>query len=130
MTYVAPMGRQIDLQAVEPGSGFYSPGEGLAVRRSEQGHWLISSDDGVYRLFEADPFSPQRRRLKMLGDRNSNCQHLTYDNHGRLVEISGDRQRPCIRLHYELAAHPQRVTRIFRHYPEGEPELLRRYRYD
>ncbi|EDS0309733.1 type IV secretion protein Rhs, partial [Salmonella enterica subsp. enterica serovar Ohio] len=103
MTYVAPMGRRIDLQAVEPGSGFYSPGEGLAVRRSEQGHWLISSDDGVYRLFEADPFSPQRRRLKMLGDRNSNCQHLTYDNHGRLVEISGDRQRPCIRLHYELA---------------------------
>lgn len=95
MTYVAPMGRQIDLQAVEPGSGFYSPGEGLAVRRSEQGHWLISSDDGVYRLFEADPFSPQRRRLKMLGDRNSNCQHLTYDNHGRLVEISGDRQRPA-----------------------------------
>ncbi|EEU8707890.1 type IV secretion protein Rhs, partial [Salmonella enterica] len=92
MTYVAPMGRRIDLQAVEPGSGFYSPGEGLAVRRSEQGHWLISSDDGVYRLFEADPFSPQRRRLKMLGDRNSNCQHLTYDNHGRLVEISGDRQ--------------------------------------
>ncbi|EAV9010790.1 type IV secretion protein Rhs, partial [Salmonella enterica] len=69
MTYVAPMGRRIDLQAVEPGSGFYSPGEGLAVRRSEQGHWLISSDDGVYRLFEADPFSPQRRRLKMLGDR-------------------------------------------------------------
>ncbi|EFV4957826.1 type IV secretion protein Rhs [Salmonella enterica] len=130
MTYVAPMGRRIDLQAVEPGSGFYSPGEGLAVRRSEQGHWLISSDDGVYRLFEADPSSPQRRRLKMLGDRNSNCQHLTYDNHGRLVEISGDRQRPCIRLHYELAAHPQRVTRIFRHYPEGEPELLRRYRYD
>ncbi|ECZ1678140.1 RHS domain-containing protein [Salmonella enterica] len=130
MTYVSPMGRRIDLQAVEPGSGFYSPGEGLAVRRSEQGHWLISSDDGVYRLFEADPFSPQRRRLKMLGDRNSNCQHLTYDNHGRLVEISGDRQRPCIRLHYELAAHPQRVTRIFRHYPEGEPELLRRYRYD
>ncbi|EPS5851231.1 RHS repeat-associated core domain-containing protein [Salmonella enterica subsp. enterica serovar Kentucky] len=130
MTYVAPMGRRIDLQAVEPGSGFYSPGEGLAVRRSEQGHWLISSDDGVYRLFEADPFSPQRRRLKMLGDRNSNCQHLTYDNHGRLVEISGDRQRPCIRLHYELAAHPQRVTRIFRHHPEGEPELLRRYRYD
>lgn len=130
MTYVAPMGRRIDLQAVEPGSGFYSPGEGLAVRRSEQGHWLISSDDGVYSLFEADPFSPQRRRLKMLGDRNSNCQHLTYDNHGRLVEISGDRQRPCIRLHYELAAHPQRVTRIFRHHPEGEPELLRRYRYD
>lgn len=30
MTYVAPMGRRIDLQAVEPGSGFYSPGEGLA----------------------------------------------------------------------------------------------------
>lgn len=130
MTYVSPMGRRIDLQAVELGSGFYSPGEGLAVRRSEQGHWLISSDDGVYRLFEADPLSPQRRRLKMLGDRNSNCQHLTYDNHGRLVEISGDRQRPCIWLHYELAAHPQRVTRIFRHYPEGEPELLRRYRYD
>ncbi|MBW6087793.1 hypothetical protein HTS61_25115 [Escherichia coli] len=30
------------------GSGFYSPGEGLAVRRGEQGHWLISSDDGQF----------------------------------------------------------------------------------
>ncbi|WES69442.1 RHS repeat-associated core domain-containing protein [Superficieibacter sp. HKU1] len=130
MTYVAPMGRRIDLQAVEPGSGFYSPGEGLAVRRSEQGHWLISSDDGVYRLFETDPHNPQRQRLKMLGDRNSNCLHLKYDDCGRLTEISSDQQRPCIRLYYELAEYPQRVTRIFRHTPEGEPNQLRRYRYD
>ncbi|MGS9179512.1 hypothetical protein ACQWHJ_25930, partial [Salmonella enterica subsp. enterica serovar Infantis] len=65
-----------------------------------------------------------------LRDRNSHCQHQTDDNHGRLLEIRGDRKRPSIRLHYELAAHPQRVTRIYRHNPEGHPELLRRNRND
>ncbi|QUJ04406.1 hypothetical protein KCP78_25760 [Salmonella enterica subsp. enterica] len=36
MTYVVLRAAEFDSQAVEPGSGFYSPGEGLAVRRSEQ----------------------------------------------------------------------------------------------
>ncbi len=39
---------------------------------------LISSDDGVYRLFEADPFSPQRRRLKMLATATVTAKHLTW----------------------------------------------------
>ncbi|EIY0692111.1 type IV secretion protein Rhs, partial [Escherichia coli] len=82
MTFVSGMGRRLDMEAVLPGSGFYSPGEGLAVRRGEQGHWLISSDDGQFFLFEADPRHPQRQRLKMLGDRNSNCLNLYYDDRG------------------------------------------------
>ncbi|WP_025790286.1 RHS repeat domain-containing protein [Shigella flexneri] len=124
------MGRRLDMEAVLPGGGFYSPGEGLAVRRGEQGHWLISSDDGQCFLFEADPHHPQRQRLKMLGDRNSNCLNLYYDDRGRIVEISGEQQRPCIRLYYELAAHPRRVTQIYQHFPETAPLLLRRYSYD
>ncbi|WP_252705529.1 RHS repeat domain-containing protein, partial [Shigella flexneri] len=123
-------GRRLDMEAVLPGGGFYSPGEGLAVRRGEQGHWLISSDDGQCFLFEADPHHPQRQRLKMLGDRNSNCLNLYYDDRGRIVEISGEQQRPCIRLYYELAAHPRRVTQIYQHFPETAPLLLRRYSYD
>ncbi|EFW0295488.1 RHS repeat protein [Shigella flexneri] len=130
MTFVSGMGRRLDMEAVLPGGGFYSPGEGLAVRRGEQGHWLISSDDGQCFLFEADPHHPQRQRLKMLGDRNSNCLNLYYDDRGRIVEISGEQQRPCIRLYYELAAHPQRVTQIYQHFPETAPLLLRRYSYD
>ena len=130
MTFVSGMGRRLDMEAVLPGSGFYSPGEGLAVRRGEQGHWLISSDDGQFFLFEADPHHPQRQRLKMLGDRNSNCLNLYYDELGRITQISGEQQRPCIRLHYELAAHPRRVTQIYQHFPETAPLLLRRYRYD
>ncbi|ELO1960413.1 RHS repeat protein, partial [Escherichia coli] len=130
MTFVSGMGRRLDMEAVLPGSGFYSPGEGLAVRRGEQGHWLISSDDGQCFLFEADPHHPQRQRLKMLGDRNSNCLNLYYDDRGRIVEISGEQQRPCIRLYYELAAHPRRVTQIYQHFPETAPLLLRRYSYD
>ncbi|HGW6608382.1 TPA: DUF6531 domain-containing protein, partial [Escherichia coli] len=130
MTFVSGMGRRLDMEAVLPGSGFYSPGEGLAVRRGEQGHWLISSDDGQFFLFEADPHHPQRQRLKMLGDRNSNCLNLYYDDRGRIVEISGEQQRPCIRLYYELAAHPRRVTQIYQHFPETAPLLLRRYSYD
>lgn len=130
MTFVSGMGRRLDMEAVLPGSGFYSPGEGLAVRRGEQGHWLISSDDGQFFLFEADPHNPQRQRLKMLGDRNSNCLNLYYDELGRITQISGEQQRPCIRLHYELAAHPRRVTQIYQHFPETAPLLLRRYRYD
>ncbi|HFK4031230.1 TPA: DUF6531 domain-containing protein, partial [Escherichia coli] len=88
MTFVSGMGRRLDMEAVLPGSGFYSPGEGLAVRRGEQGHWLISSDDGQFFLFEADPRHPQRQRLKMLGDRNSNCLNLYYDELGRITQIS------------------------------------------
>ncbi|MGT0764056.1 RHS repeat-associated core domain-containing protein [Shigella flexneri] len=130
MTFVSGMGRCLDMEAVLPGGGFYSPGEGLAVRRGEQGHWLISSDDGQCFLFEADPHHPQRQRLKMLGDRNSNCLNLYYDDRGRIVEISGEQQRPCIRLYYELAAHPRRVTQIYQHFPETAPLLLRRYSYD
>ncbi|EFX3979798.1 RHS repeat protein [Shigella flexneri] len=130
MTFVSGRGRRLDMEAVLPGGGFYSPGEGLAVRRGEQGHWLISSDDGQCFLFEADPHHPQRQRLKMLGDRNSNCLNLYYDDRGRIVEISGEQQRPCIRLYYELAAHPRRVTQIYQHFPETAPLLLRRYSYD
>ncbi|EHB6920607.1 RHS repeat protein, partial [Escherichia coli] len=130
MTFVSGMGRRLEMEAVLPGGGFYSPGEGLAVRRGEQGHWLISSDDGQFFLFEADPHHPQRQRLKMLGDRNSNCLNLYYDDRGRITEISGEQQRPCIRLHYELAAHPRRVTQIHQHFPDTTPLLLRRYRYD
>ncbi|EFX7936939.1 RHS repeat protein [Shigella flexneri] len=130
MTFVSGMGRRLDMEAVLPGGGFYSPGEGLAVRRGEQGHWLISSDDGQCFLFEADPHHPQRQRLKMLGDRNSNCLNLYYDDRGRIVEISGEQQRPCIRLYYELAAHPRRVTQIYQHFPETASLLLRRYSYD
>ncbi|WP_375374071.1 RHS repeat-associated core domain-containing protein [Shigella sp. FC6518] len=130
MTFVSGMGRRLDMEAVLPGGGFYSPCEGLAVRRGEQGHWLISSDDGQCFLFEADPHHPQRQRLKMLGDRNSNCLNLYYDDRGRIVEISGEQQRPCIRLYYELAAHPRRVTQIYQHFPETAPLLLRRYSYD
>ncbi|EOB9750265.1 RHS repeat-associated core domain-containing protein, partial [Escherichia coli] len=130
MTFVSGMGRRLDMEAVLPGGGFYSPGEGLAVRRGEQGHWLISSDDGQCFLFEADPHHPQRQRLKMLGDHNSNCLNLYYDDRGRIVEISGEQQRPCIRLYYELAAHPRRVTQIYQHFPETAPLLLRRYSYD
>ncbi|WP_417654912.1 DUF6531 domain-containing protein, partial [Escherichia coli] len=85
MTFVSGMGRRLDMEAVLPGSGFYSPGEGLAVRRGEQGHWLISSDDGQFFLFEADPHHPQHQRLKMLGDRNSNCLNLYYDELGRIT---------------------------------------------
>ncbi|MCZ6012388.1 hypothetical protein O5149_17240 [Escherichia coli] len=66
----------------------------------------------------------------MLGDRNSNCLNLYYDELGRITQISGEQQRPCIRLHYELAAHPRRVTQIYQHFPETAPLLLRRYRYD
>ncbi|MED0330049.1 type IV secretion protein Rhs, partial [Escherichia marmotae] len=102
----------------------------LAVRRGEQGHWLISSDDGHFFLFEADPHHPQRQRLKMLGDRNSNCLNLYYDDRGRITEIRGEQQRPCIRLYYELAAHPRRVTQIYQHFPDTAPLLLRRYNYD
>ncbi|WP_249963848.1 hypothetical protein, partial [Escherichia coli] len=69
---------------------------------------------------------PQRQRLKMLGDRNSNCLNLYYDELGRITQISGEQQRPCIRLHYELAAHPRRVTQIYQHFPETAPLLLRR----
>lgn len=52
----------------------------------------------------------------MLGDRNSSCLNLYYDELGRITQISGEQQRPCIRLHYELAAHPNGDTG-YQHFP-------------
>ncbi|QUJ03143.1 hypothetical protein KCP71_00065 [Salmonella enterica subsp. enterica] len=58
MTYVFRMGRRIRPAGGGAGEWFLQPRRGLAVRRSEQGHWLISSDDGVYRLFGSGPVQP------------------------------------------------------------------------
>ncbi len=105
------------------------PGEGLAVRRGEQGHWLISSDDGRC-LFEADPHHPQRQRLKMLGDRNSNCLNLYYDDPG---PHCGNQRRTAASVHPSVlrtGGTSQQVTQVVGIFPETAPLLLRRYSYD
>ncbi len=128
-TYIDESGRRIDMDPVSPGGGFRGPGEGLNVRRGEDGRWLIESDDGLSRVFEADPRHPGRQRLLLLGDRNGHAHWLHYDDTGRLVRIADDEGRHALSLNYD-AVHLQRVTRIDWHRPGGGEECLARYRYD
>ena len=134
-SYIDPLGRRLVMDPVAPGGGFYCPEEGLAVRRGEDGHWLMLSDDGTHRLFEPDPTHPERQRLRLLGDRNRNTITLHYDAHGRLTDLVGELNRPHLRLVYDPAlsathAGHRRPTHIERCHPDNTPETLVRYRYD
>ncbi|NPT38652.1 RHS repeat-associated core domain-containing protein [Paraburkholderia xenovorans] len=131
-TFIDETGRRVNLQAVRPGQGFRSPGEGLGVRRSAAGHWLVESDEGLYRVFEPDPHNAERQRLLQLSDRNRNALRLHYNDAGRLEAIADSTGHQCVRLHYEEPVHPYRVSRLERLYGEDlqQRDVLVRYRYD
>ncbi|QCP54368.1 type IV secretion protein Rhs [Trinickia violacea] len=131
-TYIDETGRRLDMQPVRSGEGFRSPGEGLGVRRSDAGQWLVESDDGVYRVFAPDPRDAGRQRLVLLGDRNRNALRLHYDDDGRIVRIMDNPQTLCVLLHYDERTHRRRVARIERRYGESlrDTVVLAQYRYD
>ncbi|WP_142348071.1 DUF6531 domain-containing protein, partial [Bacillus toyonensis] len=52
LVYTDEQARQIDMGAIALGGAVFSAGEGLAVKRHDDGRLLIESEDGLYRLFE------------------------------------------------------------------------------
>ena len=129
-TFISNLGRRLDMQAVSPGQGFHSAGEGLAVRRSEEGLWLIIQDDGTHYLFEPDPHDSRRQRLRQTGDRHHHSHTLHYDPAGRICQLIDDEKRNGLILHYEYPEHARRVSRIERRFPDNTHETLMRYRFN
>lgn len=129
LLYVDEQARIIDMGHIALGSGVFSAGEGLAVRRSEQDQILIETVDGLYRLFEADPLVSGRYRLAQLGDRNDNRQKLEYAADGRLVALSDSAGFQVVFFEYE-PEHPSRIASVTRLHASQQRETLVRYRYD
>ncbi|OAJ49363.1 RHS repeat-associated core domain-containing protein [Pseudomonas marginalis] len=132
--YIDEQGRRLQLGFIPLSSAAFSPGEGLAVRRSHDGAILIESIDGLYRLFEPDPLVNSRMRLCLLGDRNEGRIFLDYDSQGRLHRLRDTHDLMHVDLNY-AAAHPRRVSHIERRYLRQEhfdarSDVLCSYRYD
>ncbi|WP_321864857.1 DUF6531 domain-containing protein, partial [Pseudomonas paraveronii] len=134
LTYIDEQGRRIDIGYIPLSGGAFSPGEGLAVRRSADGTILIESIDGLYRLFEPDPLNPSRMRLHLLGDRNEGRIFLDYDAQGRLCRLRDSHELMHVDVSYTVE-HPRRVSHIERRYLHrqhfaGRSDVLVSYRYD
>ncbi len=129
-TFISNLGRRLDMQAVAPGQGFHSAGEGLAVRRSAEGIWLITDDDGTHYLFEPDPHDSRRQRLHQMGDRHQHSHTLHYDQAGRLRLLTDEEQRNGLIFHYEHPEHARRVSRIERRLPDDTYETLMHYGFN
>jgi len=131
LIYIDEQGRRIDLGHVPLSSAVFSSGEGLAVRRNADG-LSIESVDGVYRLFEADPFNLCVLRLVQLADRNEGRIFLEYDEQGRIVLLRESHNLLQLMLSYS-AEHPRRVSHVERRYVQGfggRCDVLVSYRYN
>ncbi|MBC3254753.1 RHS domain-containing protein [Pseudomonas paralactis] len=134
LTYIDEQGRRLEIGYIPLSGGAFSPGEGLAVRRSAEGAVLIESTEGLYRLFETDPLNSARMRLHLLGDRNEGRIFLDYDAQGRLCRLRDTHDLMHVDLIYTVE-HPGRVSHIERRYLRQDhfnarSDVLVSYRYD
>ena len=134
LTYIDEQGRRLEIGYIPLSGGAFSPGEGLAVRRSTEGAVLIESTEGLYRLFETDPLNSTRMRLHLLGDRNEGRIFLEYNAQGRLCRLRDTHDLMHVDLIYSVE-HPGRVSHIERRYLrqdhfDARSDVLVSYRYD
>lgn len=130
LLYTDEQGRVIDMGYIALGDAVFSLSEGLSVRRSNDNQLLIENiDSGLYQHFLPSPDHPGHLRLISIGDRNDNRIHLTYDEHGRLAQLSDTFGRPQVQLQYD-SQWPQRVSHVEQLFEGGDCEVLVRYRYD
>ena len=134
LTYIDEQGRRLEIGYIPLSGGAFSPGEGLAVRRSAEGAVLIESTEGLYRLFETDPLNSTRMRLHLLGDRNEGRIFLDYNAQGRLCRLRDTHDLMHVDLIYSVE-HPGRVSHIERRYLrqdhfDARSDVLVSYRYD
>ncbi|NIE75307.1 type IV secretion protein Rhs [Pantoea sp. Ap-967] len=122
--------RVIDMGHIARADAVFSVGEGLSVRRSQQGEVLIEDiDKGLYRLFQPEPGNPAHLRLSALGDRNDNRIYLDYDDSGRLARLRDTFDLVQVEIHRDVR-WPTRVARIERRHQDGDQQLLASYQYD
>lgn len=134
--YIDEEGNRLELGHLRVGDAFISAMDGLAFFQLDNGNTVVEDiNEGLYRVFDIDPISPQRSRLIRLGDRNLNCLDLLYDEQGRLQALYDKFGQTVVQLHYDTG-HPQRVGKLSRVFlnKAGTPnietnELLVSYRY-
>ncbi|RAU49792.1 DUF6531 domain-containing protein, partial [Pseudomonas sp. RIT412] len=131
LIYIDEQARRIDMGRVDAGQAVFSTGEGLVVRRHDDGRVLIESEDGLYRYFEPSFIGSPVLRLVQLGDRNDNRIDLAYDAQGRLSELRDSLNVQHLQLVYS-AEWPRRVASIERLYddPGSQKEALVHYGYN
>jgi RHS repeat-associated protein len=129
LIYTDEQARVIDMGSIPLGGAVYSAGEGLAVRRHDNGQLLIESEDGRYRLFEPAATDPGLLRLTELGDRNDNRIFLDYDDLGRLIHVCDTYNIVRLLLVYS-PRWQRRIEQIERVYIDETREVLARYDYD
>jgi RHS repeat-associated protein len=129
LLYIDEQARRIDMGWIARGAAVYSAGEGLAVRRNDDGRLVIESDDGLYRMFEPTPTDASRLRLSQLGDRNENRIYLDYDQAGRLLRLRDTLGWVQVELIYS-EQWPERLQQVERLYPDQQREVLVSYGYD
>ncbi|WP_325101000.1 RHS repeat-associated core domain-containing protein [Pseudomonas sp. S30] len=130
LLYQDEQARVIDMGQIALGDAVFSAGEGISVRRAQNGELLIEDiSSGLYRLFEPAPEDASLLRLSTLGDRNDNRIYLDYDDQGRLTQLRDtfDRVRISLLAH---ARWPRRVGRIERVLEDGSIQILASYDYD
>lgn len=129
LIYVDEQARTIDMGLIPPGGAVFSAGEGLTVKRHDDGRVLIESEEGRYRLFEPTLIDASDLRLSQLGDRNDNRIHLIYDADGRLCRLHDTLDVVRVTLVYSTR-WPGRIERIERMFDDDTAETLARYAYD
>ncbi|WP_208599911.1 DUF6531 domain-containing protein, partial [Pseudomonas agarici] len=130
LIYTDEQARQIDMGSIPLGHAVFSAGEGLSVRRHDNGQLLIESEDGLYRLFEPTLADPSRLRLSQLGDRNDNRLYLDYSKSGTLIRLRDTFDQVQVELIYHSPQGPRRIGQIERLYPDQTREVLVSYDYD
>ncbi|WP_449432093.1 RHS repeat-associated core domain-containing protein [Pseudomonas putida] len=134
--FIDEEGNRLELGRLSAGDAFVSAIDGLAFFQLEDGQTVVEDiHEGLYRVFETDPFNPHRSRLIRLGDRNLNFIDVLYDDQGRLQALYDKYSQTVVQLHYDTR-HPDRVSKVSRVFLKiGETpgiernELLVSYRY-
>ncbi|MGL4233258.1 MAG: DUF6531 domain-containing protein, partial [Casimicrobium sp.] len=99
VTYFDEQGRDVRWENVAPGEAQYNLAEGYSLMRAQDGQYVVSSVDGIYRLFRPAlnaartglagvDFVTQTLKLARIEDRNGNFIELRYDEAERLQQMT------------------------------------------
>lgn len=130
VTWFDDSGRELRFTMPAIDQALYSISEGVIVRRNDSGDVAIADEDGaVWRLFKPTRADPTILRLASLSDEYGNALETGWDETGRLVLIHDAPGSINIKLTYDDARFPLRVTAAS--HIDGEQHWpLMRWHYD
>jgi len=99
--YIDRSGRELGLGVLLKGMSARYIDEGFTLYRSTQDQFLLQTDEGIFYLFERNPFIAGSFRLQQQLDRHENKIEYHYDSEGLLKLITDDVQQNQIALNYD-----------------------------